>query len=91
MSGASGMLGAAIRQSLASRGTTVLQLVRHAPAEPNQLHWDPGASPALPARQPLEGLDAAIHLSGSSLAAHRWTVAYKRERRALVCNPHETW
>ena len=79
MSGASGMLGVAVRQSLAARAATVRQLVRHTPTEPNQLLWDPGASPALPDRQPLEGLDAAIHLSGSSLAAHRWTAAYKRE------------
>lgn len=39
---------------------------------------------ARPIAQPecVEGLSGAIHLSGASIAAHRWTTAYKREMTA---------
>jgi uncharacterized protein (TIGR01777 family) len=79
VSGASGMLGRAVRQALAARGAGVLQLVRHDPAAADQLNWNPLASPAVAKTDPLEGLIAAIHLSGAGIAAHRWTPAYKRE------------
>lgn len=79
LSGASGMLGTALQQALAARRVPVLQLVRHAPATPSQLQWDPAANPSLAEPDNLENLTAAIHLSGSNVAAHRWTDAYKRE------------
>ena len=79
ISGASGMLGAALRRQLADRGTPVVQLVRRAPAGLNELAWNPAASPAVANPEPLEGCAAAIHLSGASVAGHRWTEAYTRE------------
>jgi hypothetical protein len=72
------MLGAALREALAARNLSDLQLVRSAPTVPNQLQWDPYAT-AIPHAEGLEDLTAAIHLSGASLAAHRWTPEYKRE------------
>ena len=62
------MLGSALRSSLANGDTRVLQLVRGAPAGPNQLHWDPTSFPAVEDLKPMEGLAAVIHLSGASLA-----------------------
>lgn len=82
VSGASGMLGSALRQALAARNLPVLQLVRHEPASPGQLQWNAAATPAIAATEPLEGLSAAIHLSGANVGAHRWTSAYKREMAA---------
>jgi hypothetical protein len=79
ISGASGMLGAALRRQLAVRGTPVVQLVRRAPGGQNELAWNPAASPAVANPEPLVGCAAAIHLSGASVAGHRWTEAYKRE------------
>lgn len=73
------MLGTALHQALLRRGAGVLQLVRRAPAQSGQLQWNPEAAPAVRDSGPLEGLDAAIHLSGASVAAHRWTPAWKRE------------
>jgi uncharacterized protein (TIGR01777 family) len=73
------MLGAALRQALAARQIPTLQLVRHAPATPSQLEWNPAAPRAIANPEPLESLAAAIHLSGSNVAAHRWTPANKRE------------
>jgi len=76
------MLGTALHQALTTRHSSVLQLVRHAPAGPGQLQWNPAHG--LPIAQPeaLEGFSAAIHLSGANVAGHRWTAAYKREMAA---------
>jgi len=73
------MLGTAVRQALTERDVRVLQLVRREPTAADQVRWDPSAAKPLPDLQPLEGLAAAIHLSGASVAGHRWTEAYKRE------------
>ena len=75
VSGGSGMLGTALRLALVERGAYVLQLVRGRPETEGQIAWDPTV--AEPHR--LEGCEAAIHLSGANVAAHRWTAAYKKE------------
>lgn len=72
------MLGSALKRALIARNSTVLQLVRKAPLAPNQLQWDPGAA-TIPHPERLEGLSAAIHLSGANLGARRWTPEYKAE------------
>jgi uncharacterized protein (TIGR01777 family) len=79
LSGASGMVGSALRARL---GGTVIQLVRRAPQSSTELHWDPAAAVPIADTGPIEGLDAAIHLSGANLAARRWTPAYRREINA---------
>jgi len=79
ISGASGMVGSALRDALLRRGEELVQLVRRAPKSREELEWDPAApSPIAEARR-LEGVDAAIHLSGANLAARRWTPEYLRE------------
>jgi hypothetical protein len=79
LSGASGLLGAALRQSLAARNLPALQLVRRPAASAAEFQWNPAALPPISHPARLEDLTAAIHLSGSNVAAHRWTPAYKRE------------
>jgi uncharacterized protein len=44
-----------------------------------EVPWNPLAKPAVQHPELLEGLAGAIHLSGSNLAAKRWTPGYKRE------------
>ena len=73
------MLGTAVHQAIGARNASVLQLVRSTPIQPNQLQWDPKSTPAIPQSESLEGLTAAIHLSGANLASHRWTPEFKRE------------
>jgi uncharacterized protein (TIGR01777 family) len=51
-------------------------------AIPGQFSWNPAANPAIAHPEVLEGFTAAIHLSGASVAAHRWTAAYKRAMTA---------
>jgi len=82
LSGASGMLGSAVDCALIAKGVSTLQLVRRAPTTEGQLQWNPSVDPAIKDPGPLEGATAAIHLSGASVAAHRWTTAYRREMGA---------
>jgi len=79
LSGGSGMVGKAVLRALAERGARVLQLVRRDAGSSSQLHWNPEAATAFRDAEPLEGVTAAIHLSGANVAAHRWTAAYKQE------------
>ena len=73
------MLGTALREALPERNFNTLQLLRRIPTTADQLQWNPAAVPAIPNPERLEGLAAAIHLSGANLAGHRWTDAFKRE------------
>jgi uncharacterized protein len=79
LGGASGMLGTALRISLAGGHTPTLQLVRGNASAEGQIHWDP--TKPLPASESgrLEGFSAAIHLGGANLADRRWTPAYRQE------------
>src|ERR1700727_3031535 len=78
LTGASGMLGSAIGSALSRRGVRVMTLVRREPKGLDQLRWDPAIA-RLDEPERLEGLDAAVHLSGASVASRRWTAGYKRE------------
>ncbi len=80
LTGASGLLGTALRQAFAAAGTPCIQLVRSAAqANARSIVWNPAATPCVqPEDWPrLEGARAVIHLSGENLAAGRWTPARK--------------
>jgi uncharacterized protein (TIGR01777 family) len=77
-SGASGMLGTALRRSLAANCET-LQLVRRQPENHKEIVWNPESALVFAETGALEGLSAVIHLSGANLAGKRWTPAWKRE------------
>lgn len=79
LSGASGLLGTALRTSLLGSGAEILQLVRRPPAGPRELEWNPATQRPIESSSALEGLAAAIHLSGANVAAQRWTPTYRRE------------
>lgn len=79
LSGASGMLGGAVRRALAERGVGALQLVRGTARATGQIAWDPAAEQAVADTSALEGCAAAIHLSGASVAGQRWTASYRKE------------
>jgi uncharacterized protein (TIGR01777 family) len=73
------MLGGSLRSAVEGRGQQTLQLVRHPASGPSQLQWNPAAERPFASVNALEGLSSAVHLSGASVAAKRWTGAYKRE------------
>ena len=79
-SGARGLVGSAVLPALRDGGHEIVRLVRHAPAAPDEVQWDPAEARVDAAG--LRGIDAAIHLAGESLAARRWTIRRKQRVRA---------
>ena len=78
ITGASGLIGSALRTSLRAAGHTVVPVVRSAVSgDPHAVLWDPKAGTIDAAG--LEGLDGVVHLAGAGIGDHRWNDAYKRE------------
>jgi uncharacterized protein (TIGR01777 family) len=79
ISGATGLIGAALVTRLRAQGHTVRRLLRSSrESGPDDVRWDV-ASGALP-RNALVDVDAIVHLAGEPVA-HRWTAARKRAIR----------
>lgn len=77
VSGASGLIGAALAPFLTTGGHTVSRLVRAQPRTgEGEILWDPNRG--VDDRNKLEGFDAVVHLAGENLIG-RWT-ADKRQR-----------
>lgn len=76
ISGASGLVGRALGDSLRRDGHRVLRLVRRPSASPDAIYWQPTGDDI--DRDRLEGLDAVVHLAGESIAGGRWTAERKR-------------
>lgn len=74
ITGATGLIGSALVDSLRKDGHAVIRLVRKNPAAGDRL-WDPTGS-ALPTSA-LEGVDAVVHLAGAGIGDRRWTESYK--------------
>lgn len=77
ISGATGLIGSALIPMLSALGFRVKRLVRGEPRGPDDIRWDPARGQLDPTA--LDGIDAAIHLSGESIAGGRWTADRKRE------------
>src|SRR5689334_21088527 len=84
ITGATGLIGKAICQSLINDGEQVVVLTR-SPASTISLsgasvfQWSPETE--LPPPQSLQDVEAVIHLAGESVAAGRWTEERKRSIR----------
>src|ERR1700722_1109017 len=77
ISGGSGTVGTALTQSLRADGATVSHLVRvKGPTEPGNVKWNPTS--AIVDIAAMEGYDAGVHLSGSSIGKGRWTKTRKQ-------------
>ncbi|GGV75481.1 epimerase [Streptomyces gelaticus] len=79
VTGASGLIGAALVRSLRADGHEVVRLVRHPARAGDEVEWDPKRGYVDVAG--LVGCDAVVHLAGAGVGDHRWTAAYKREIR----------
>lgn len=75
ISGASGFLGSALAAALEADGVTVLRLVRRKSTRPGDVLWDPVN--AVIDTEPLEGIDAVVHLAGESISGV-WSPAKKK-------------
>ena len=74
MTGASGLVGTALRSLLTTGGHRVISLVRRAPDSPDERRWNP----ADPADDLFAGVDAVVHLAGASIAG-RFNDEHKSE------------
>lgn len=74
--GASGLIGTALTRHLTSHGHQVLRLVRRPARDATEVGWNPDAG-AIDAAA-LDGLDAAVNLSGTSIAHWPWTGGHRR-------------
>ena len=82
VTGSSGLIGAALAESLRADGHEVVRLVRRSPRAANELRWDPRAVDAGVNWTTLTGIDACVNLAGAPVAAHRWSRSYKAEIRS---------
>jgi uncharacterized protein (TIGR01777 family) len=76
LSGASGLIGSALKDSLHAAGHELRVLVRRDAQSPNEVHWDPDHT-VLDA-EALAGTDAVINLSGAGIGDRRWNESYQR-------------
>lgn len=77
ITGATGLIGTALRQHLETRGHQVTPISRR--EMPGGIRWDPYAG-TIDSRQ-LEAIDAVVHLAGAGIADRRWSESRKRELR----------
>lgn len=75
VTGASGLIGSALVRSLRDDGHDVRRFVRHQPAAPDELFWNPEKH--IFDRGALNGVDAVVHLAGAAIS--RLTESRKRE------------
>jgi uncharacterized protein (TIGR01777 family) len=75
LTGGTGFIGSALTETLLASGNEAIILSRQAQDDRPQCRF----VRTLDDIAPTEQLDAVINLAGASLAAHRWTVSYKRE------------
>jgi uncharacterized protein (TIGR01777 family) len=85
ITGASGLLGSALVPFLRNAGHDVVRLVRLPAKAADEIRWDPAGGTVDAAA--LEGVDAAVNLSGENLAAGRWTEARRARLRSSRLGP----
>ena len=78
VSGASGLIGAALVPFLRTQGHEVFRLVRRRASEADEIEWSPETGRVDMAR--AGEIDAVVHLAGAGIADARWTA----ERRKLI-------
>src|SRR5262245_33780966 len=79
VTGGTGSVGTALRRKLATAGHEAFA-VRRGPASDPRSQWDPANGWVRPGT--FDGVDAVVHLSGTSIGAQRWTEKRRKELRA---------
>ncbi|GAY15679.1 TIGR01777 family oxidoreductase [Mycobacterium sp. shizuoka-1] len=87
IAGSSGLIGSALVSALRAADHRVLRIVRRAPANSDELHWNPDSGEFDPAG--LEGVDAVINLCGVNVGEKRWSGAFKQSLRDSRIGPTE--
>lgn len=77
ISGASGLIGTALAESLREDAVDVTTLVRRPPRRAGEVQWAPGERELDP--KVLDGASAVVALGGASVGRLPWTPGYRRE------------
>jgi uncharacterized protein len=87
IAGSSGLIGSALVSALRADNHRVLRLVRRAPSNADELHWNPEAGEFDPSG--LAGVDAVVNLCGVNVGGGRWSGAFKQSLRDSRLTPTE--
>ncbi len=79
VTGASGLVGTKLVETLRERGYEPLRMVRREPKSADEVQWDPAGGSIDAAG--LAGIAGAVHLAGDNVASGRWTEAKKARIR----------
>ena len=87
IAGSSGLIGSALVSALRAADNRVIRIVRRAPVNGDELHWNPECAEFDPAG--LEGVDAVVNLCGVGVGEKRWSGAFKQSLRDSRIAPTE--
>jgi uncharacterized protein len=88
LTGSSGLIGTSVVRFLRRKRISIVTLQRRSLPDAGDTElWDPYAANPVSRPEALEGITAAVHLSGANLAERRWTSSYKREIFASRVTP----
>lgn len=87
IAGSSGLIGSALVSALRAADHRVLRIVRRAPANADELRWNPDSGDFDPAG--LDGVDAVVNMCGVGVADKRWSGAVKQSLRDSRIDPTE--
>ncbi|MDD4867655.1 MAG: TIGR01777 family oxidoreductase [Mycobacterium sp.] len=87
IAGSSGLIGSALTAALRAADRRVLRIVRRAPANAEELHWNPDSGEF--DADALSGVDAVVNLCGINFDRRRWSGAFKQNLRDSRVTPTE--
>jgi uncharacterized protein len=87
IAGSSGLIGSALVTALRASDNRVVRIVRRAPANADELHWNPQAGEF--DADALRDVDAVVNLCGAGVGDKRWSGAYKQQLRDSRIAPTE--
>jgi uncharacterized protein (TIGR01777 family) len=87
IAGSSGLIGSALAAALRAADHPVLRIVRRAPANADELYWNPESGEF--DSDALADVDAVVNLCGANIGQRRWSGAFKQSLRDSRIAPTE--
>ncbi|MHA7652899.1 TIGR01777 family oxidoreductase [Mycobacterium sp. ML4] len=87
IAGSSGLIGSALTAALRANDHDVLRIVRRAPANSEELQWNPESGVFDP--DALTDVDVVVNLCGVNIGQRRWSGAFKQSLRDSRLAPTE--
>ncbi|OBH79845.1 TIGR01777 family protein [Mycobacterium scrofulaceum] len=87
IAGSSGLIGSALTAALRAADHRVLRIVRRAPSNADELHWNPESGEF--DVDAISDVDAVVNLCGVNVGQRRWSGAFKQSLRDSRIAPTE--